>query len=390
MSVTYPKGFTAVGLAAGIKATGAKDLAIVLNTGNPDVISAAAVFTTNRFAAAPVRWSRQALASGAVPRAVVLNSGGANACTGQRGDDDAAHTAASAAIRLGLDGPDEVLVCSTGLIGVPLPMDVLLAGLAAAAPALSRDGGPDAAEAIRTTDTRAKTVAVETQGYRIGGMAKGAGMLAPELATMLVVLTTDALLDGDDAQRIVRQAAATTFGRIDSDGCMSTNDTVILLISGASGIRPEPSAFAKTLTGACANLAAQLIDDAEGASHDIAIKVVGAVDETAALAVCRAVARSNLVKAAIFGRDPNWGRILSATGTVPADVCPFDADKVDVSVNGVRVCRGGGIGDDRDLVNLAPRAVDIVIDVHAGPASATVLTNDLTYDYVKENAEYSS
>jgi len=385
MSVTYPVGFSAAGIAAGLKASGAKDLAVVHNEG--DQIAAAAVFTSNRFAAAPVRWSQAAMASGAVPRAVVLNSGGANACTGAQGDLDAADTAQVAATALGLDA-QEVLVCSTGLIGEPLPMDALLPGVASAAAALSTDGGPDAALAIMTTDTHPKTVAITSGGVRIGGMAKGAGMLAPELATMLVVLTTDAVLDADEAQRYLEQACERTFNRIDSDGCMSTNDTVILLASGASEVR-DPS-FGWMLTGACQDLASQLIGDAEGASHDIAITVTGAIYEDSALAVCRAVARSNLLKAAIFGRDPNWGRILSAVGTVPAYIAPFQPDCVDVSINGVRICQGGGIGEDRSLVDLSARKVDIVIDLNEGNAQATILTNDLTYDYVKENAEYSS
>jgi len=394
MSVTFPRGIAAAGVAAGLKSSGAPDVAVVLNTGAPTSRSAAAVFTTNRFAAAPVVWSRAALEicrdAGGTPCAVVLNSGGANACTGEPGASDTALTAATLAGTLGLETARQVLVCSTGLIGAPLRMDALLAGVGQAATNLTIDGGADAARAIMTTDTRPKTAQAEADGYRIGGMAKGAGMLAPALATMLVVLTTDALLTSADAQTALETACAATFDRLDSDGCMSTNDTVILLGSGASGVVPDLTAFTTALTAVCHDLGQQLIGDAEGARHDMAITVRGASDETAALAVARAIGRSNLVKTAVFGEDPNWGRILAAAGTVSADVAPFAADGVDVLVNGIRVCHGGAADQDRSLVDLSGRAVDITVDLGAGNAAATLYTNDLTYDYVKENAEYSS
>jgi len=392
MSVTYPLGFTAAGVAAGLKASGGLDVALVVNDGAS--IAAAATFTTNRFAAAPVSWSRDVMtaakASGRAPRAVVLNSGGANACTGERGAADAAQTAAAAAGALDGVAPDEVLVCSTGLIGVPLPPPLLLAGVATAQKALSSAGGLDAARAIMTTDTHPKTARADVGGYRLGGMAKGAGMLAPGLATMLVVVTTDATLTSEAAQAALEEACAVTFNRIDSDGCMSTNDTVILLASGASGVVPDTCGFTAALTAVCQDLALQLIRDAEGASHDIAIRVTGATTEEAGLAVARAVSRSNLVKAAVFGRDPNWGRVLAAAGTVPAEVAPFDPAMVDVSINGVMVARDGGAHEDRRLVDLSARGVEIVLGLHAGEAEVTLYTNDLTYDYVKENAEYSS
>ncbi len=393
MSVTYPQGFLAAGVAAGLKASGAPDVAVVVNQGAQP--TAAAVFTPNRFAAAPVLWSQRALAHalerGAPPVAVVLNSGGANACTGQPGYDDAVTEAQHTAQLLGLSEPEAVLVCSTGLIGEPLPLGKLLAGIDLAATSASADGGDAAAQAIMTTDTHPKTATADGQrGYRVGGMAKGAGMLAPALATMLVTITTDAVLTPDQAQEALETACRTTFNRIDSDGCMSTNDTVILLASGASGITPEPSEFAATLTSCCADLARQLIGDAEGASHDIRIDVIGSASEDGALAVARAIARSNLFKAAIFGNDPNWGRIVSSAGTVPADIAPYDPANVDVSINGVTVCVGGGVGADRALVDLSGREVRIVVDLHAGGESASLWTNDLTHGYVEENSAYSS
>jgi glutamate N-acetyltransferase / amino-acid N-acetyltransferase len=387
VSVTAPQGFRAAGVAAGLKASGAPDVALVVNDGPLQV--AAAVFTTNRVEAAPVTWSRQAVADG-VAHAVVLNSGGANACTGPEGFLDTHRTAEHVADLLDCSAGD-VVVCSTGLIGERLPMDRLTAGTDAAAATLSADGGPDAARAIMTTDTVPKTVHVQRDGWSVGGMAKGAGMLAPGLATMLCVITTDAVTTAEEADAALRAATRRTFDRVDSDGCMSTNDTVALLASGAAGIDPGAEALANAVTEACAALARALVADAEGASHEIAVTVVGATSEDAAVAVARAVTRSNLFKAAVFGNDPNWGRILSAAGTVPVEVAPFEAGEVDVTINGVQVCRAGGVGEPRELVDLAAdREVRVEVDLHAGPHSATVWTNDLTHDYVHENSAYST
>ncbi|MFC7402062.1 bifunctional glutamate N-acetyltransferase/amino-acid acetyltransferase ArgJ [Citricoccus sp. GCM10030269] len=383
MSVTTPRGFRSSGVAAGLKSTGRPDVAVVVNDG-PDH-HAAAVFTANRVAAAPVYWSRQVIADGRAD-AVVLNSGGANACTGAPGFQDTHATAEHAAEQLGVSATD-ILVCSTGLIGERLPMEQLLTGVRSAAETLADDGGQAAAEAIMTTDSVAKTASFTDGRYAIGGMAKGAGMLAPGLATMLAVLTTDAVLPAEDLDRYLREAVRTTFNRTDSDGCMSTNDTVILMSSGASGAVPEAGAFQEGLRSVCADLARQLIGDAEGAGHDIAIEVVHAASEEDAEEVGRAVARSNLFKTAIFGRDPNWGRVLSAVGTTQA---AFEPDRLDVAINGVQICRGGGIGDPRDLVDLAAREVHVLIDLHAGQDAATIWTNDLTHDYVHENSAYSS
>lgn len=389
MSVTSAQGFRAAGVTAGLKASGKPDLALVVNDGPLDV--AVGVFTSNRVVAAPVVWSRQVVADGRA-RAVVLNSGGANACTGPEGFADTHRTAEHVAGLLDVSAGD-VVVCSTGLIGERLPMDVLLAGADAAASGLAADGGDDAAVAIMTTDTVPKTaVATGPDGaWTVGGMAKGAGMLAPGLATMLCTMTTDAVVDAATADAALRAATATTFDRVDSDGCMSTNDTVVLLASGASGVAASLAELTEALTAVCAELARKLVADAEGASHDISVRVVGATSEDAAVAVARAVTRSNLFKAAIFGNDPNWGRVLSAVGTVPESVAPFDALTLDVSINGVQVCRAGGVGEDRTLVDLAAdREVHVVVDLHAGPAEATVWTNDLTHDYVHENSAYST
>jgi glutamate N-acetyltransferase/amino-acid N-acetyltransferase len=385
--VTAPAGFRAAGVTAGLKASGRPDVALVVNDGPLQV--AAGVFTSNRVVAAPVVWSRQAVSDG-VATAVLLNSGGANACTGPEGFLDTHRSAEHVAEVLGTSAGD-VLVCSTGLIGERLPMDLLLPGVDAAAGALSAEGGPDAATAIMTTDTVAKTTAVVGDGWTVGGMAKGAGMLAPGLATMLVVLTTDAVVTAEQADAALRGATRTTFDRVDSDGCMSTNDTVLLLASGASGVTPDPAAFATAVAAASADLARQLVGDAEGASHDIAVTVAGATTEEAAVAVARAVTRSNLFKAAVFGNDPNWGRVLAAVGTVPEDVAPYDAALLDVAINGVQVCRAGGVGDPREGVDLAAsREVRVDVDLHAGDATATVWTNDLTHDYVHENSAYST
>lgn len=387
MSVTAPAGFRAAGVTAGLKPSGRPDLALVVNDGPLRV--AAGVFTTNRVQAAPVQYSRAAVADGTA-RAVVLNSGGANACTGPDGLADTRRTARHVAAALGAQEQD-VLVCSTGMIGVRLPMDLLLAGADQAVAALTGDGGAAAATAIMTTDTVAKEAHVVGDGWQVGGMAKGAGMLAPGLATMLVVLTTDAVIDAATAQAALRRATAVTFDRVDSDACMSTNDTVLLLASGASGVTPDLAQLDAAVHDVCAQLARALVADAEGATHDIAVQVRNASDEAAAVAVARAVSRSNLFKAAVFGNDPNWGRVLSAVGTVPPDVAPYDADLLDVAINGVQVCRAGGVGDSRDLVDLAAaREVRVDVDLHAGTARATVWTNDLTHDYVHENSAYST
>lgn len=383
MSVTAAQGFRAAGIAAGIKSSGGLDLALVVNDG--PAFAAAAVFTTNRVQAAPVRWSRQVLGTGQL-RAVVLNSGGANACTGPAGFQDAQATAEHAAGLLGV-GAVDVAVCSTGLIGERLPMGALLSGVDSAAGALISTGGSAAARAILTTDTRRKEVASTRDGWTIGGMAKGAGMLAPSLATMLVVLTTDALLDAPTIEAALRMATSLTFERLDSDGCLSTNDTVLLLASGASGQRPTRERFTAALTEVCYDLGQQLIGDAEGAEHDIAVTVSGAASVDDALEVGRAVARSALVKCAMFGRDANWGRVLAAVGTTSA---AFEPDRLDVAINDVYVCRAGALGEDRSKVDLTAREVAIEIDLNAGSATATVWTNDLTSAYVYENSAYST
>ncbi len=384
MSVTKAKGFTASGVNAGISALGRRDLALVVNTGSKRV--AAGVFTTNRFTAAPVVWSQEVLVAGEVD-AVVLNSGGANACTGKPGYSDAKAMAMATADAVGTT-PERVAVCSTGLIGVRLPMTAVTSGIATASGRLSVQGNDDAAAAIMTTDTVSKQASLTAKaGWSVGGMAKGAGMLAPALATMLVVVTTDAELTAVQADAALREATRLTFDRLDSDGCMSTNDTVLLMASGSSGVAPNPDEFTDVLTQVCASLARQLLADAEGSSHDIEIKVIGAESETDALDVGRTIARSNLFKCAIFGNDPNWGRVLAAAGTTSA---AFDPDKVSVTFNGVTVFADGGLGEDRSKVDLAPRDVTVVVNLGEGSASATVWTNDLTYDYVKENAEYST
>ncbi len=388
MSVTHPAGFRASGVVAGLKSTGARDLALVVNDGPRT--SAAAVFTSNRAKANPVLWSEKAVLDGRID-AVILNSGGANCFTGAFGFQTTHATAEAVAETLGISAAD-VLVCSTGLIGVgdQTFRDAILDNVAPAVAALSgeRDGGADAALAIMTTDSKPKESTIDSPaGWSIGGMAKGAGMLAPGLATMLVVITTDADLDPATLDRALRAATRVTFDRVDSDGCMSTNDTVTLMASGASGVTAEEAEFTTALTALCLDLATQLQRDAEGASHDIAIEVVNAASEDDAVVVGRAVSRSNLLKAAIFGNDPNWGRVLAALGTTDA---VFDPYRIDVSMNGVMVCREGEPGDDRELVDLTPRATSILIDLKSGDATATIYTNDLTHDYVHENSAYAS
>ena len=382
-TVNLPKGFRAAGVTAGLKASGRPDLALVVNDG-PDH-HAAAVFTSNRVEAAPVTWSRQVVSDGRVD-AVVLNSGGANACTGSPGFLDTHRTAEHVAAVLGVSAGD-VAVCSTGLIGERLPMDTLLAGVDAAARELSVDGHDAAATAIMTTDTVSKQATYAGDGWSVSGMAKGAGMLAPALATMLVVVTTDAVADPATLDETLRIAAAVTFDRIDSDGCMSTNDTVLLMSSGASGITPDIADLAEGVVKVCMDLAVQLISDAEGAHHDIEVEVRSAATEADALEVARTIARNNLFKCAVFGNDPNWGRVLAAVGTTRA---AFDPARLAVTMNGVQVCRDGGVGEDRGLVDLTPRHTHVVVDLHEGQAQATVWTNDLTHDYVHENSAYST
>jgi glutamate N-acetyltransferase/amino-acid N-acetyltransferase len=381
VSVTAPKGFRAAGVAAGLKGEG-RDVALVVNDGPSD--AAAAIFTANRVKAAPVLWSKQVLADSRA-RAVVVNSGGANACTGPDGFADTHATAERVAAELGI-GAGEVVVCSTGLIGERLPMTRLLSGVSAAAAALSVAGGLDAADAIRTTDTVSKHAVVSgSGGWTVGGMAKGAGMLAPSLATMLCVLTTDAIVTDPDTA--LRQAVRTTFDRLDSDGCMSTNDTVVLMASGATAVTPEPADFAAALTSVCHNLARQLLADAEGATKEITIDVAGAASEDDAVEVGRAIARNNLLKCALFGNDPNWGRVLAAIGTTSAT---FEPDRLGVSINGVEVCVDGAAAEDRAKVDLTDRDVRIGVQLNAGAHTATVWTNDLSHGYIEENSAYST
>ncbi|HET9500705.1 MAG TPA: bifunctional glutamate N-acetyltransferase/amino-acid acetyltransferase ArgJ [Marmoricola sp.] len=385
MSVTHPAGFTATGVPAGLKSSGGLDLALVVNQGPTH--AAASVFTANRCKANPVLWSQEVVKDGTV-RAVVLNSGGANCYTGPEGFQTTHAVAEHVAGGLGI-GAVDVLVCSTGLIGLANPRENLLAGVDAALADLG-DGathGQSAAEAIMTTDSVSKQVVVEGAGWSIGGMAKGAGMLAPQLATMLVVLTTDAVVPAAELDRALRSATRVSFDRLDSDGCMSTNDTVAVLASGASGITPTPDDFAEALTRACTDLAMQLLQDAEGADHEIAITVVNAATEDEAVEVGRSVARSNLFKAAVFGNDPNWGRVLASIGTTGAT---FDPADLDVAMNGVWVCRRSTPAEDPAGVDLSGREVSVTIDLKTGSERATVWTNDLTHAYVHENSAYSS
>jgi glutamate N-acetyltransferase / amino-acid N-acetyltransferase len=385
VSVTHPAGFVASGVVAGLKSTGRADLALVQNLGPH--FAAAAVFTSNRAKANPILWSQQAISDGIVS-AIILNSGGANCYTGAYGFQTTHSTAEAVAEGLGVSAAD-VLVCSTGLIGYG--GEEFRAKLLGAVPesiaALSEDGGVDAAHAIMTTDSVPKMAVVDRGSWSIGGMAKGAGMLAPGLATMLVVITTDALLSSSELDDALRAATRVTFDRLDSDGCMSTNDQVSLLASGASEVTPSPEDFTAALTEMCASLAEQLQADAEGASHNIAIETINAANEEDAVEVGRSVARNNLFKAAVFGNDPNWGRVLAAVGTTQAEFDPYD---IDVTINGVRVCKSGEPDRPATDVDLTPRAVHVLIDLKVGDATATILTNDLTHDYVHENSAYSS
>ena len=383
MSVTSAKGFHAAGVAAGLKSSGDPDVALVVNAG--PLAAAAGVFTSNRVKAAPVLWSQQVLKSGRLT-AVVLNSGGANACTGPAGFQDT-HATAERVAELLQCGAADVAVCSTGVIGERLPLDALLGGVDAAAVALGAAGGEQAARAIMTTDTHPKMVTIEGPGFVVGGMVKGAGMLAPALATMLCVLTTDAVADADALDAAVRVATATTFDRIDSDGCLSTNDTVLLLASGASEVRPSQEQLTAAVTAACQDLAKQLIGDAEGASKEVAIRIVGAATEADGLTVARAISRNNLLMCALFGNDPYWGRVLAALGTTDAT---FDPDRIDVAFNGVRVCRDSAADPDAPAVDISGRDLEVRVDLQAGSVEVTVWTNDLTLAYVHENSAYTS
>ena len=385
MSVTHAAGFLAAGVEAGLKGKGGRDVALVVNQG--PLFNAAVVFTSNRAQANPIIWSKQVILDGRAD-AIILNSGGANCYTGSFGFQTSHQTAEAVADGLGISATD-VLVCSTGLIGAGGQdfRDKVLTGVSLAIPALTADSGPDAALAIMTTDSIPKQSVVDGAGWSIGGMAKGAGMLAPGLATMLVVITTDAVVDSVALDAALRQATRVTFDRLDSDGCMSTNDQVSLLASGASGVTPDPAEFQAAVTAICADLALQLQADAEGSSHNIAIETINAASEDDAVEVGRSVARNNLFKAAVFGNDPNWGRVLAAVGTTQAEFDPYD---IDVSINGVRVCKSGEPDQPADLVDLTPRAVHVLIDLKVGAATATILTNDLTHDYVHENSAYSS
>ena len=383
MSVSFPAGFRAAGVASGLKASGKRDIALVVNDGPKH--AAAAVFTSNRCKANPILWSQEVIKSG-LARAIILNSGGANCYTGPQGFQTTHATAERVGELIGA-GAAEILVCSTGLIGEQLDRDKLLSGVEEAFSTLDADGGASAAEAIMTTDTVPKLATRQGSGYRLGGMAKGAGMLAPALATMLVVITTDADLEPQELDAALREAARLSFDRLDSDGAMSTNDQVTLMASGAAGVKPEPAEFQELLTELCRELALKLLDDAEGASHNIHIKVQGAASETDALEVGRAIARNNLFKTAIFGNDPNWGRILAAIGTTSAAFDPYD---IDVSMNSVLISSKGMPAGDRSKVDLSDREVVIEIDLHSGDQAATVVTNDLTHAYVEENSAYSS
>jgi glutamate N-acetyltransferase / amino-acid N-acetyltransferase len=385
MSVTAPKGFRAAGVAAGIKENGNKDLTLVVNDGPLDV--AAGVFTRNKVKAAPVLWSQQVLQTGRV-KAVVLNSGGANACTGPEGFQDTHKTAEHVASTLGI-GAIDVAVCSTGLIGARLPMDKLTQGVTTAAGKLaaSEEAGLDAAEAVMTTDTVPKQAQGTTDGWTVGGFAKGAGMCAPNMATMLSVLTTDAVLDSEQANKALKTAVDATFNTLDVDGGTSTNDTVLLLCSGASGETPDQESFIERLTQVCLELVKQLQADAEGVTKHIAITVRGTATDDEAKQAAKIIAEDNLCKTAFFGEDPNWGRVAMAVGNAPTD---FDPEKLDITINGVEVCRNGGAGEDRDKADLTGKDITVEVDLHAGQGQATVLTTDLSHGYVEENSAYSS
>ncbi|MFZ9744305.1 MAG: bifunctional glutamate N-acetyltransferase/amino-acid acetyltransferase ArgJ [Aquiluna sp.] len=384
MSVTFPRGFLAAGVAAGLKASGNSDVALVVNQG--PMFAASAVFTSNRCKANPILWSMEAIKDQSA-RGILLNSGGANCYTGPIGF-QTTHKSAELVAELLECSAQDVIVCSTGIIGEQLDRKKLLSGVQQANELLSEDGGEEAARAIMTTDTVPKLATIESSsGWRIGGMAKGAGMLAPALATMLVVITTDAIISPRKLQESLTSAVRISFNRLDSDGATSTNDQVTLLASGASGIEAEDEEFEQLLSSLCLDLARQLMQDAEGASHNIYIEVSGAESEDDAEEVARAIARNNLFKTAIYGNDPNWGRILAAIGTTQAT---FDPYNIDVAINGVLISSKGAPAEDRSTVDLSPRDVQIAVNLNSGDCSATVLTNDLTVAYVQENSAYSS
>jgi glutamate N-acetyltransferase/amino-acid N-acetyltransferase len=377
-----PQGFRSASVAAGLKSTGALDLTIIENQG-PN-FTAAAVFTTNKVVAAPVTWSRQ-VAKGGIVRAVVLNSGGANACTGPQGFADTHKTAEHVGQSLNVSS-GEVIVCSTGLIGELLPMPKIITGIESIVPVLSNDGLQTSAQAIMTTDSVPKIATTNFNGAEFAGIAKGAGMLAPALATMLSVIMTDAVVS-ENAQEIFQRATDRTYNRIDSDGCTSTNDTVLFMSSGASGVTITDQELENMLMQVCGSLSAQLIADAEGSTKSVAIKVVNAASEKDAVEVGRACARNNLLKAAIFGGDPNWGRVLAAVGTADAQMDPL---AIDVKLNGVQVCTNSAPDGDKTTVKFDARLVEIDIDLKVGTSTATIMTNDLTHDYVHENSAYST
>jgi glutamate N-acetyltransferase/amino-acid N-acetyltransferase len=377
-----PQGFRAASIAAGLKSTGALDLTLIQNQG--PLFMGSAVFTSNKVVAAPVIWSRQ-VATGGTVRAAVLNSGGANACTGPQGFADTHKTAEHVGQLLKISS-GEVIVCSTGLIGELLPMEKILSGLEAIAPVLSSDGLETSARAIMTTDSVPKISTATLNGAEFAAIAKGAGMLAPALATMLSVVMTDAVVS-DNAQEIFQRVTDRTYNRIDSDGCTSTNDTVLFMSSGASSVSISDSDLEAMLMKVCGSLADQLIADAEGSTKTVAITVVNAASEKDAVEVGRTCARNNLLKAAIFGGDPNWGRVLAAAGTADAHLDPLT---IDVKLNGVQVCTNSAPDADKSTVNFVARLVEIEIDLKVGSSTATILTNDLSHDYVHENSAYSS
>ena len=377
-----PKGFRGAAVAAGLKSTGALDLTIIENTG--PLFDAAAVYTTNKVVAAPVIWSRE-VTKGKIVRAAVLNSGGANACTGPQGFADTHHTAEKVSELLGVSS-GEVVICSTGLIGERLPMTKIMTGLDLIATNLKMESLDEVSRAIMTTDSVPKVATTSKNGAEFAGIAKGAGMLAPALATMLSVVMTDAVLP-QSSQEIFSRVADRTYNRIDSDGCTSTNDTVLLMGSGASGVSLTDAEFESALMEVCASLAAQLIADAEGSTKTVAITVRGAASESDAVEVARACARNNLLKCAIFGADPNWGRVLAAVGTAHAQM---DALNIDVILNGVHVARESAPFEDKNKVSFTDRLVNLEVHLNVGSATATVMTNDLSHDYVEENSAYST
>ena len=377
-----PNGFTAASCAAGLKSSGALDLTLVVNNGPK--FDAAAVYTSNQVVAAPVIWSKQ-VTNEKIVRAAILNSGGANACTGPQGFADTHKTAEYVGQLLNISS-GEVVVCSTGLIGELLPMEKILSGIDKISKSLKTDALKDLAQAIMTTDSVAKISTHKSANFEISGVAKGAGMLAPALATMLSVIMTDAVLP-ENAQEVFKRVCDRTYNRIDSDGCTSTNDTVLLMGSGASGYEPAETEFEDSLMQVCGSLSQQLIADAEGSTKTVAINVFGAVNEEEAVEVARACARNNLLKCAIFGGDPNWGRVLAAVGTAQAQLNPLD---IDVTLNGVQVAKASAPFADRNEVSFSDRLVTIDINLNMGSAQATVFTNDLSHDYVHENSAYAT